>query len=364
MKLAYLLGNVMELFGISDRINVLRKGSYLINLLRNTEVEDADLQIENTFIENVPVRIARPLNSLNRELPVIVYFHGGAFYFGSVDTHNSLTSTLARSANMIVISVNYRLAPEHPFPAGLEDCYTVAKYILEYKQSRKLFIDPTKIIIAGDSAGGSLAAIVTMRLSLNRVSQYPPRLQLLIYPSLQFFDLMLPSYIEKHYRFLYYTIPHKLSAYLNQTIDQSIYANKHTSIAQKQFYRKYVDWSFLPKHNEFQAEIDNNEGDPVLIEKSAQILDPEISPLLVEDAKLVKLPSTYIITVGHDRLRDEGFIYAGRLKQIGVPIVHKHYEHTFHGSITLLFGRFQLDIAKEMVQDIIDFFFFENISSP
>ena len=201
-----------------------------------------------------------------------------------------------------------------------------------------------------------------MRLSLNPVSQYRPRLQLLIYPSLQFFDLKLPSYVEERFRFLYYTIPHKLSVYLNETIDQSIYENKHTSSEQKKFYRKYVDWSYLPNSN-FQSVVDNDEGDPFLIEKSAKILDPEVSPLLVDDTKLAKLPSTYIITVGHDRLRDEGFIYAGRLKQIGVPTIHKHYEHTFHGSITFLTGRFRLDIAVKMVQDIVDSLFFENISS-
>ena len=191
-----------------------------------------------------------------------------------------------------------------------------------------------------------------MRLVTHPVGKYSPRLQILIYPSLQFFDMMLPSYMEKHFIFLSYTSYHKLSVYLNETIDRSLYANNHTNVKQKKQYRKYVDWSLLPVEYR-KSRTDDHEGDPVLIEKSRKALDPEVSPLLVEDEQLAKLPLTYIVTVGHDRLRDEAFIYEGRLKQVGVQVVHNHYEHTFHGSITFLYGPFGLDIAREMVNDIV-----------
>ncbi|UJR21286.1 hypothetical protein I4U23_024378 [Adineta vaga] len=357
MKLAHLIGQIVEYFGVSDRVMVLRKVINLATLLQNKKIVDVNLQIEDTFIENIPVRIARPLND-NTSLPVIVYFHGGGFYMGSVDTYNTLTSMLSRSAHVVIISVNYRLAPEHPFPAGLEDCYTVAKYILEDKYSAKLHIDPTRVAVAGDSAGGSLAAIVTMRLITHPVSKYSPRLQILIYPSLQFFDMMLPSYMQKHFIFLHYTSCHKLSVYLNDTIDQSLYLNKHTSIEQKRQYRKYVDWSLIPsKYRTIYSKpsTDDHDGDLNLIEKGKKVLDPEISPLLVDDEQLAKLPTTYIITVGHDRLRDEGFIYAGRVKRVGVDIVHKHYENTFHGSITFLYGSLGLHIARQMVDDMVQY---------
>ena len=197
-----------------------------------------------------------------------------------------------------------------------------------------------------------------MHLATHPIGNYSPRLQILIYPSLQFFDLMLPSYRESHFVFLYYTAYHKLSVYLNDTFDTSIYANNHTSIGQKKFYRKYMDWSLIPEEYRRiykEPANDDYEGDPSLIEKSRKALEPEISPLLVEDNELEKLPSTYILTVGHDRLRDEGFIYEGRLKQVGVPVVHKHYKNTFHGSITLLYGLFGIDIAREMVNDIVQY---------
>jgi acetyl esterase/lipase len=197
-----------------------------------------------------------------------------------------------------------------------------------------------------------------MRFATNPISKYSPRLQILIYPSLQFFDMMLPSYIEEHFKFFHYTAYHKLSIYLNETIDKSLYANNHTSIKQKKFYRKYVDWSLIPlKYRAIYKNpiTDDDEGDPNLIEKAKKALDPEISPLLVEDEQLAKLPSTYILTVGHDSLRDEAFIYEGRLKRVGVQIVHNHYEHTFHGSITLLYGPLRLDIARKMVDDVVQY---------
>ena len=197
-----------------------------------------------------------------------------------------------------------------------------------------------------------------MRFATNPIGPYSPRLQILIYPSLQFFDLMLPSYLEQHFTFLRYTAYHKLSVYLNETIDRSLYANDHTSVAQKKFYRKYVDWSLIPAEYRtvYQKPMnDEHEGNPNLIERGKKALDPEVSPLLVDDEQLSKSPSTYILTVGHDRLRDEGFIYYGRLKRVGVPVVHHHYKNTFHGSITLLYGVVRLDIARQMVDHIVQY---------
>jgi acetyl esterase/lipase len=97
------------------------------------------------------------------------------------------------------------------------------------------------------------------------------------------------------------------------------------------------------------------EGNPKLIKNAKGVLNPDVSPLLVEDEELAKLPPTYILTVDHDRLRDEGFIYAGRLKANGVDVVHRHFENTFHGSLTFLEGILELDIAHVMLDDIVKY---------
>ncbi|CAF3935605.1 unnamed protein product [Rotaria magnacalcarata] len=150
MKIMHMIGSAAELLGLSTQTLIVRKGSELVKYVKDKD-EDTGLQIENTLIENVRVRIVRPLNS-NDNLPAIIYFHGGAFYMGSPDTHNGITSALARLANVVVISVDYRLAPEHPFPAGLDDCYAVSKYVLQHGDSKKLRIDRSRVALAGDSA--------------------------------------------------------------------------------------------------------------------------------------------------------------------------------------------------------------------
>ncbi|CAF0903257.1 unnamed protein product [Adineta ricciae] len=356
MKVTYLIGRAAEMLGISDRISIVRKIGGITRLLKDAQ-DDAGLEIQDTLIENVPVRIARPKNQ-NGNLPAIVFYHGGAFYMGSVDTHNSLTSGLARLANVVVVSVDYRLAPEHPFPAGLEDCYTVTKHILENGNSNKFRIDTNRVAVAGDSAGGNFAAVIAMRFASQTTSERKPRLQILIYPVLQLFDIMLPSYMHSHFEFFPYTVDHTLSTYFGTKVDQSIYANNHLSVAQKKQYRKYVDWSLIPEkyRTVYQKPLtDNQEGDPTLIENAKLALNPEVSPLLVDDESLAKLPSTYLLTVGHDRLRDETFIYEGRLKRNGVPVVHNHYEHIFHGSAGFINGPFALDIAKKMVDDMVKY---------
>jgi acetyl esterase/lipase len=207
-------------------------------------------------------------------------------------------------------------------------------------------------------SGGNFAAVVAMRFATQPVGNHSPRLQILIYPVLQFFDMMLPSYIPKHYQIFHYTVDHTLSVYLNETIDKAIYANKHTTVEQKKHYRQYIDWSLLPSEYRtiYKHPItDDNEGDPNLIERAKKALNPEVSPLLVEDKQLVKLPLTYILSVGHDRLRDDAFIYEGRLKRVGVPVIHNHYEHTFHGSLGFSDGPITLDVARQMTIDLVGY---------
>ena len=215
-----------------------------------------------------------------------------------------------------------------------------------------------KLALSRSMLGGNLAAVLSMRLTTNRATRHLPRLQVLIYPLLQCFDFMLPSYQEDYYEVYPYSIEYALSVYTGETIDKSIYRNNHTSVEQKRYYRRFVDWKQIPdsfRSTHRGPTTDNYNGDPILIQRAAKLLHPEISPLLAEDSQLAKLPPTYVLTVGHDRLRDEGFIYVARLKRCGVQVVHHHYKEGFHASIASLYGRTKLDIAHQMVGNIIDY---------
>ena len=197
-----------------------------------------------------------------------------------------------------------------------------------------------------------------MRFATNQVTRCLPRLQVLIYPLLQCFDFTLPSYQEDHWEVYPYSIAHLLSVYLKQDIDESIFLNNHTSVEQKRIYGSLVDRSLISpefRGTRGHSQMKIREGDPILVQRASMALHPEISPLLVEDNQLARLPPTYMLTVGHDRLRDEGFIYAKRLERCGVRVVHKHYKDGFHASIASLYGRTKLDIAHRMVRDIVGY---------
>ena len=225
------------------------------------------------------VRIYRP--SAEPELPVVVYFHGGGHTIGSIDTHDPVCRQLARAADAVVVSVEYRLAPEHPYPAAVEDAYAATAWVATNGQ--QLGADVTRLAVAGDSAGGNLAAVTAI---LARDRGGPPlRFQLLVYPVV---DL----------------------SHTHPSIDE----NGEGYVLTKE----RILWF---RHNYL------GDGDHA---------DPLVSPIRTAD--LAGLPPALVITAEMDPLRDEGAAYAERLRTAGVDATHSLYEgqvHTFFGMGTL-----------------------------
>ncbi len=212
-------------------------------------------------------------------LPVLVYFHGGGFVLGSVDTHDHLCRALANAAGCLVASVDYRLAPEHRFPAAVEDSYAATCWVAANAAS--LGADPTRVAVGGDSAGGNLAAVVAL---LAR-DQGSPTLchQLLLYPVTDYsFDT--PSYREN------------ASGFMLGRADMEWY------------------WSHY-----LATEVDG--------------LHPHASPLRAEDLR--GLPPALVITAEFDPLRDEGEAYAERLREAGVRTTLTRYEGMIHGFVRM-----------------------------
>ena len=227
---------------------------------------------------SIPIRIYTPEGE--EPLPVLVYFHGGGWVLCNLDTHDSICRSLANLVGCIVVSVDYRLAPEHRYPAAVEDCYAATCWVAE--NANAIGGDPTHIAVGGDSAGGNLAAVVTL---IVRDKNSPSILfQLLIYPVTDYYLPGTASYSENQEGYLL-------------TRNDMIWYFGH----------------YLSNQNEAQ--------------------DPHVSPLKAPD--LSNLPPAMVITAEFDLLRDEGEAYAQRLQEAGVPVMLKRYNGLIHG----LFGK-------------------------
>jgi acetyl esterase len=233
----------------------------------------------------IPVRIYGPVSS-GAALPALVYYHGGGFVLGSPEVTDAFCRRVALRARCVVISVDYRLAPEHPFPAAIEDCVAAFGWVLD--EARSLGIDPKRVAVGGDSAGAKLAAVVSI---LRRDADLPgPCHQMLYYPT---------------------TAP-RSDADSHRLFGSGYFLDSATI----QFFREcYVG------------------TDPVD--------DFRSSPLLTRDLK--GLPSAQVITAGFDPLRDEGRAYAARLAEAGVRVDDVLEKRLIHGFVAMDFSR----IARE-----------------
>ncbi|KAL5004087.1 hypothetical protein ScPMuIL_017543 [Solemya velum] len=324
--------------------------------------EDNSLtQYDDLVFDGVKVRVFKPVDGATKsDQPALVFFHGGGFVFFHPNQYNLLTSTIASVAKLVVVSVDYRLAPEHPYPAGQEDCVTATKYML--RNAGKFGVDPNRIAVAGDSAGGNLAMSVALKLSKDRRENLPKiKAQVLIYPFVQGLTLCLPSFhiyggtgspsILKTFH-----TAAGFSLYSKGNIDLMGYFfnNKHISndFKANALQMSYVDQKLLPAKYRREIECNADGNETVFEEIKHFILDPYFTPLMAADSDLKPLPKTYVLTAEYDTLRDEGFMLAQRLKNNGVDVVHIHWEHNFHGFLSFSGS---LENGKQALHDVAEY---------
>ena len=239
-----------------------------------SEVRDLKVAGANGDLD---ARLYRP--SQAPDLPLLVYFHGGGFVMGNLDTHDNLCRSLARQTEAVVVSVAYRLAPEHKFPAAPHDCHAATCWLVEH--AAELGFDGSRLAVAGDSAGGNLALAVSQLAAQRKGPKI--RYQCLFYPvtdagcDSQSFEAFAESYL--------------LSAK-----------------AMRWFWQQYL-------------------------QEDGQADDPLASPLRAES--LAGLPPTTLFTAGFDPLRDEGEALAECLREAGVAVRMQRYEGMIHGFISM-----------------------------
>ena len=229
----------------------------------------------------IPARIYTPkaLRKNNGLAPCLVFFHGGGWVIGDLDTHDVVCQKLAHEGELIVISVDYRLAPEHKFPAAADDAITATKWVAA--NASQLGIDAGHLLVGGDSAGGNLAAVVALAAR----DGDGPKLagQVLVYPATDF-AMEHPSHSEP-----------ETSILLTHSV---------------------IKW-FCNHYLNSAADIENWKASPARAKT------------------LAGLPPAYVLTAGADPLRDEGAEYAARLKEAGVPVTYRHFPGQFHGFFTM-----------------------------
>ncbi len=228
-----------------------------------------------TLPGGVPARRYRP--EVDGVVPTVVFLHGGGFVIGDLDTHDDHCQLIAAEVGAVVLSVDYRLAPEHPWPAGLEDCVAATRWALAHVD--ELGGDATRVAVAGDSAGGNLSAAVALELR----GDGGPALaaQLLLYPATDFEDATVHPSREENAK-----------GYLLTADDMAWFGEQY-------------------------------------VPEGADPRDPRLSVLAAPD--LSGLPPAVVATAEYDPLRDEGEAYAAALCAAGVPVVARRYDGLIHG---------------------------------
>ena len=225
------------------------------------------------------VRVYRP-HGVADSRPAVVFAHGGGFVLCDLDSHDGFCRAMARHTGSVVVSVDYRLAPEHRAPAAVEDVFAAFGWVADHADD--LGVDPSRIVVAGDSAGGNLAAVTA--LMCREQGPPTPAGQVLIYPAIEpFFDT--ESY-RKYSR-----------GYVN------------TRDAMQYYWREYLnDTMPSPEYLVAPARAESHEG----------------------------LPPAVVVTAGFDVLQTEGGAYARRLRAANVPVTHRDYPGLFHGFVTMM----------------------------
>jgi acetyl esterase/lipase len=234
-------------------------------------------KVEDLDAEGVPVRVYRPVKT--KELGrALIYFHGGGYVVGSIDTHDGVARALAKRSETIVVSVDYRLAPEHKYPAALDDCWQAARWV--FANAKDLGIDETRIGVGGDSVGGALAAIVARK---GRDAGTPFAVQLLIYPT---------------------------TSSKQDTPAYSMFQTGYglTRDAMRWYWEQYI--------GDYDGATDVN-----------------VSPGALQDLR--RLPRTIMVTAEADILRDEAEVYAQRMFFAGVETEGYRYDGMIHGFLRM-----------------------------
>uniref|UniRef100_A0A7N4NHJ4 Alpha/beta hydrolase fold-3 domain-containing protein n=1 Tax=Sarcophilus harrisii TaxID=9305 RepID=A0A7N4NHJ4_SARHA len=291
-------GNILEKLYICSMPKFLR---FLHDCF--LDKKDPHLVVTTLHFGKVPVRLYKPKAPSAKPRCGIIFFHGGACIFGSLKFYNHLCCYLSRESDSVVLSVGYRMVPDHKYPAPLNDCITATIHFLRTLDTYG--VDPSRVILCGDSAGGSSATSICQML-VTQPDLPKIRAQILIYPYIQGFNFQLPSHQQNK------NIP------LLTLSDLGLYLCF--------YFDMDPSWTSIFMQNAHR------------FKESKMLLQPTNSPLIADDDIIAQLPETLLVSCEFDILRDDALLYKKRLEDLGVPVSWHHIEDGFHG-VLFTFGQ-------------------------
>ncbi|XP_077016919.1 arylacetamide deacetylase-like [Tamandua tetradactyla] len=333
------VATLVELLGINHFMDSL---SFFLSFDEVPPTSDETVTVTETTFNNIPVRVYVPKRKSEALRRAIFYIHGGGWCIGSAafKSCDQLSRYTADRLDAVVVSTNYRLAPKYHFPVQFEDVYNSLKWFLRKKVLAEYGVNPERIGVSGESAGGNLAAAVVQQLLDDPDVKIKLKIQCLIYPALQPLDLASPSYQENsHFLMQKAFVVRFWSEYFttDRSLEKAMYSNQHVPVESSHLLQ-FANWSsFLPERFK-KGHVYKNPtyGSSELAKKYPGFLDVRAAPLLAEDSKLRGLPPTYVMTCQYDVLRDDGLMYVTRLQNAGVQVTLNHVEDGFHGVLTFL----------------------------
>nr|XP_048308588.1 neutral cholesterol ester hydrolase 1 [Myodes glareolus] len=339
-RCAQQVSNLIQSLGLSHHLIALN--FIIVSFGKKSAKSSPKVQVTDTDFDGVEVRVfegsPKPDEQLRRS---VVYIHGGGWALASarISYYDQLCTAMAEELNAVIVSIEYRLVPQVYFPEQIYDVVRATRYFLRPEVLDKYKVDPGRVAVSGDSAGGNLAAALGQQFTSVDSLKNKLKLQALIYPVLQALDFNTPSYqqnmntpiLPRHIMVKYWVDYFKG----NYDFVQAMIVNNHTSldVEKATALRARLNWTSLlpPSIRKNYKPVVQPTGDARITQEIPQLLDVASSPLVADQEVLQRLPKTYILTCEYDVLRDDGIMYAKRLESAGVNVTWDHFEDGFHG---------------------------------
>uniref|UniRef100_A0A3B5AYF8 Neutral cholesterol ester hydrolase 1-like n=1 Tax=Stegastes partitus TaxID=144197 RepID=A0A3B5AYF8_9TELE len=371
--------DVAHALGVCHRVHLLNRVVSWVEVIEARS--SAAVHVADSTLGGVPTRVFEPSGG-SRPKRGVIYFHGGGWALGRMRSYDLLCRKMAEDLDAVVMSVDYRLAPEAVFPDQYHDALAASRAFLSAQVLQRYGVDPQRLCVSGDSAGGNLAAAVAQEVQNKHIRdlgsllavQYMNNLnskqvlgvkfkaQALIYPVLQALDFHTPSYQQNQaVPILYRPVMARFwLQYLgaDSSLEPLLLANNHSSLDQPGISaeaRSRLDWTgLLPaeRRKHFRPLV-RETGSAGVVGRVPGLTDVRAAPLLAERGVLGRTPKAYVMTCEFDVLRDDGLMYGRRLQDAGVPVTSDHYEDGFHGCMVFAYLPMMSDVGWRSMNNYI-----------